>query len=75
MKTSIAICAALLSVWIQSSPALADTRMNGASGAAHAAPRAVSTTMKFEIKGRKGSKRVGGTNSKGKRSRYVGGRK
>lgn len=31
--------------------------------------------VSFEVKGRTGSKRVGGSNSKGKGSRYVGGRK
>jgi hypothetical protein len=38
-------------------------------------PVASSSTFLPDVKGRKGSMRVGGYNSKGKGSRYVGGRK
>ena len=34
-----------------------------------------SSPLTFEVKARKGSTRVGGTNKSGKGSRYVGGRK
>jgi hypothetical protein len=49
------------------SPASQPARLLGSTSAA-----ALPTP---EVKGRKGSKRVGGQNSKGKKGRYVGGRK